>query len=43
MVLLSSIGTGQNFYMKDNRKYEKPWLKNTVHEMATTQTVDWAD
>lgn len=24
---------------KENRNYDKPWLKNTVHELASTQTV----
>lgn len=30
-------GNAMNF--RDTRKYEKPWLKNTVHELATTQMV----
>lgn len=30
-------GNAINF--RESRKYDKPWLKNTVHELATTQMV----
>lgn len=35
--------TAQGFYVKDSRKYEKPWLKNTIHEFTSTQSVGNVD
>lgn len=35
----SDLQGGNPINLRDTRKYEKPWLKNTVHELASTQMV----